>query len=66
VIDPAASATSANGTALVTGAQLDGYIGAGGLPAECSFEPHAGVSIPNVLFIQIFRPTDASGQTCAL
>lgn len=65
-IDPAANATSGNGTALVTGAQLDGYVGAGGLPAECSFEPHAGVSIPNVLFIQIFRPTDAAGQTCAL
>ncbi len=55
-IDPAASAN----------AQLDGYIGAGGLPSECSYEGHAGVSIPNVLFIQIFRPTDASGQTCGL
>ena len=65
-IDPAASATSSNGTALVTNASLDGYIGAGGLPGECSYEGHAGVSIPNVLFIQIFRPTDASGQTCGL
>lgn len=65
-IDAAASATSANGTALVTNAQLEGYIGAGGLPAECAYEGHAGVSIPNVLFIQIFRPTDASGQTCGL
>jgi hypothetical protein len=65
-IDPVASATGANGTALVTNAQLDGYIGAGGLPAECSYEGHAGVSLPFVLFIQIFRPTDASGQTCNL
>lgn len=65
-IDPAANSTSGNGTALVTNAALDGYLGAGGLPAECQFEGHAGVSIPNVLFIQIFRPTDASGQTCGL
>lgn len=65
-IDPVATATSANGTTLVTNAALEGYIGAGGLPAECSFEPHAGVSIPNVVFVQIFRPTDASGQTCGL
>ena len=65
-IDPVATSTGANGTALVTNAQLDGYIGAGGLPAECSYEGHAGVSLPFVLFIQIFRPTDASGQTCNL
>jgi len=62
-IDGNASSTSANGTALVTGAQLDGYLGAGGLPTECSYEGHAGVSIPNVLFIQIFRP---NGPTCDL
>lgn len=65
-IDPGATSTSANGTALVTNAALEGYLGAGGLPAECVYEGHAGVSIPNVLFIQIFRPTDASGQTCGL
>ena len=65
-IDDNATSTSGNGTALVTNATLDGYIGAGGLPPECSFEAHAGVSIPNVLFIQIFRPTDATGQTCDL
>lgn len=65
-IDDNASTTSANGTALVIDATLDGYIGAGGLPSECIYEGHAGVSLPFVLFIQIFRPTDASGQTCAL
>lgn len=65
-IDGSANATGANGTALVTNAMLDGYIGAGGLPAECIYEGHAGVSLPFVLFVQIFRPTDASGQTCPL
>lgn len=65
-VDPQASATSSNGTALVTDAQLEGYIGAGGLPAGCQYEGHAGVSLPFVLFVQIFRPTDASGQTCNL
>jgi hypothetical protein len=65
-IEPAATATGANGTALVTNAMLDGYIGAGGLPSECIYEGHAGVSLPFVLFVQIFRPTDAAGQTCNL
>jgi len=65
-IDPIATSTGANGTALVTNAQLDGYIGAGALPSECAWEAHAGVSLPFVLFVQIFRPTDASGQTCNL
>ena len=65
-IDPNANSTGVNGTALVTNAMLDGYIGAGGIPSECSWEGHAGVSLPFVLFIQIFRPTDASGQTCNL
>jgi hypothetical protein len=65
-IDPQANSTSSNGTVLVTNAQLDGYIGAGGLPSECQYEGHAGVSLPFVLFVQIFRPTDASGQTCNL
>jgi hypothetical protein len=63
-IDNAVNATGANGTALVTDAALDGYIGAGGLPPECRYEGHAGVALPFVLFVQIFRPTDAAGQTC--
>jgi hypothetical protein len=65
-IDPMATSTGANGTALVTNAQLDGYLGTGALPAECAWEAHVGVSLPFVLFVQIFRPTDASGQTCGL
>jgi hypothetical protein len=69
-IDPAATATGANGTALVTNASIaeSAVYSAqvGPLPAECRWELHAGASIPFVLFVQVFRPTNASGQTCPL
>jgi hypothetical protein len=68
-LDPAASTTSTNGTALVSGANLNEvYAGAGGLsPAsQCIWEVHPGAAIPGVVFIQIFRPTNAPGQTCPL
>jgi hypothetical protein len=66
-LDAAAGATSANGTALVTGANLgEVYAGAGGLPPQCLWEVHGGASIPGVVFIQIFRPMNAPGQTCPL
>jgi hypothetical protein len=65
-IDVTATATGANGTALVTGASLaDGaYTGTGGLPAECRWSAGPGVTLPGVVFIQIFRPEDATGMTC--
>ncbi|MEO8698540.1 MAG: hypothetical protein ABI867_00820 [Kofleriaceae bacterium] len=72
-VDPAALATGANGTALVTSTDpaavqlTKPYVAAPGpLPAECAWEGHAGVVLPGVVFIQIFRPTNASGQTCPL
>ncbi|HEU4735164.1 MAG TPA: hypothetical protein VFT22_45040 [Kofleriaceae bacterium] len=66
-LDAGASATTTNGTALVTGANLgEVYAGAGGIPATCLWEVHAGAAIPNAIFIQIFRPMDAPGQTCTL
>ncbi|MBS1123842.1 MAG: hypothetical protein H6Q90_6070 [Deltaproteobacteria bacterium] len=69
-IDPLATATGASGTALVTNASIaegpaySAQLGA--LPAECQWELHAGASIPFVLFVQVFRPTNANGQTCPL
>jgi hypothetical protein len=67
-LDAAAGATTTNGTALVSGANLgELYSGqGGGLPAECRWELHAGAAIPGAIFIQIFRPTNAPGQTCNL
>jgi len=67
-IDGAATSTGANGTALVTDAALaDGaYTGTGGLPAECRWSARPGVTLPGVVFIQIFRPEDATGMTCPL
>jgi hypothetical protein len=67
-IDPAGVATGANGTVLVTNAQLgQGYTASPGapLPAECAWSAHAGVSLPFILLIQVFRPVDGSG-TCPL
>jgi len=66
-VDAAASATGTTGSALVSGANLgEQYSGAGGIPATCAWEIHAGAAIPGVVFIQSFRPTDAPGMTCAL
>ncbi|MBA3820844.1 MAG: hypothetical protein H0X17_18285 [Deltaproteobacteria bacterium] len=67
-IEPTATATGANGTALVTGAMLaDGYSGTGALPADCRWSVHAGATVPFVVFVQILRPLNASAsQTCPL
>lgn len=68
-IEPAATATGVNGTALVTGATTADaveYSGSGGLPAECVYSKHAGAATPNVLFIQVLRPTNAPSATCPL
>lgn len=67
-LDPAANATTTNGTALVSGAKLgELYSGQGGnLPVECVWDVHAGAAIAGAIFIQIFRPTNASGKTCPL
>lgn len=65
-IDPAATVTGANGTALINNAKLsDGtYEGQGGLGAGCRWEPHAAASLPGIVFVQIFRKLDILGQTC--
>lgn len=67
-VDAAATVTGANGTVLVTGATLAdmmAYSGIGGLPPECKYSLHAGISLPFILFIQILRPED-NGMTCPL
>lgn len=69
-VDPAATATGANGTALISGASLGqgptAYSGTGSLPPECAWEKHAGASLAGIVLVQVFRPTNASGQTCPL
>lgn len=67
MIDPEATATGANGTVLVTNADVDDgavYGGQGGLGPGCVWEPHAGASLPGIVFIQVFRKANALGQTC--
>lgn len=58
--------TGANGTALVSGASLadTAYTGIMGLPPECKYSPAPGVTLPGIVFISIFRPTDQTGMTC--
>jgi len=65
----AQNATGANGTALVAGAMLahGGYSGVmGGLPAECKWSGHPGVTLPGIVFIQVLRPVNQTGMTCPL
>ncbi|MBA3461106.1 MAG: hypothetical protein H0T46_14170 [Deltaproteobacteria bacterium] len=66
---PSATTTGANGTVLITNAAVSenlAYSGAGGIPAECVWETKAGASLANIVFISIFRPVNAVGQTCPL
>lgn len=67
-IAAAATVTGVNGTALVTGASTADMLeySGSGLPPECVYTKHAGASIPNVLFIQVLRPTNAPSATCPL
>jgi hypothetical protein len=68
MIDTGAAVTGMNGTALVTNAAVSqgvAYGGMGGLGAGCRWEPHAGASLPGIVFIQVFRKLDLIGQTCA-
>jgi hypothetical protein len=68
-IDSAATATGANGSAIITGASVaDGvaYSGQGALPAECRWDTHPGASLPFIVFIQIKRPINQTGMTCNL
>jgi hypothetical protein len=70
MIDTAATATGANGTALITGASVgEGLVYSaqqGPLPAECRWETHGAVSLPFILFVQIYRPTNNGAMTCNL
>ncbi len=64
-----AAVTGMNGTALITNAavsELTAYSGTGGIPAECIWESKAGAALPNIVFIQLFRPINAVAQTCPL
>ena len=67
-VDVAQNATGANGTALVAGAALahGGYSGVGGLPAECKWSGHPGVTLAGIVFIQVLRPVNQTGMTCPL
>lgn len=68
-INTAAITTGMNGTALITNAAVaegPAYAGMGGIPAECVWESHAGASLANIVFIQLFRPQNAVAQTCPL
>ena len=68
-VDPAANATSANGTGLLTNANvMDGlaYSGTGGITdtTNCQWENHAAANVPGLLFIQIYRKVAKLGKTC--
>jgi hypothetical protein len=63
-LDSNAHVTGVNGTALyniMTPMLTDMYSGSGGLPSGCNWEPHGGVALQGLVFIQTFRPT---GSTC--
>jgi hypothetical protein len=70
-IDPDATATGANGTGLLTNASVEDnlvYSGTGGLSDmdNCQWKTHAAASLPGIVFVQIYRPTNIIGKTCSL
>ncbi len=70
-VDPTAMMTGANGTALIDNANVAdslAYSGTGGFAdtTDCRWETHAGASLPNVVFVQIFRPINQIGEQCPL
>lgn len=66
--DSSLIATGANGTVLVSGANLgEVYSGNGGLSSTaCAWDVHGGAAVPGVVFVQSFRPINATGMTCPL
>jgi hypothetical protein len=67
-VDPVATATSINGTGLLTGASVNDslvYSGTGGITdtVNCKWETHAAASLPNIVFFQIYRPINSSFDT---
>lgn len=63
-IDPNATMTGFNGSALVTGrsvAESAVFVGQGGLGPNCRWEPHAAASLPGIVFVQIYRKTETIG-----
>jgi hypothetical protein len=70
-IDSTAVETGVNGTALASGASISDllvYSGVGGIAdeASCRWEMRAAMSVPNTVFVQVFRPVNVFGQTCSL
>lgn len=69
-IDATATVTGANGSVLVTNASVNDslvYSGSGGItdPTTCKWETHAAASLPNIVFIQVYRPLNQLGKQCA-
>jgi hypothetical protein len=67
-IDPTATATSINGTGLLTMASVNDelvYSGTGGITdtTNCKWETHAAASLSGIVFFQVYRPTNSSFNT---
>lgn len=70
-VDPTATATGSNGAGLLTNASVTDslvYAGTGGLSdtTNCQWKNHGAASLPNIVTIQIFRPTSKPLKTCSL
>ncbi len=70
-VDPAAVTTGANGTALIANAMVQNglaYSGTGGLAdaTNCRWPSQVGMALPNIVFVEIFRPTNLIPNQCSL
>jgi hypothetical protein len=70
MIDSTASMTGINGTGFLNNAKLIdnlAYSGTGGItdPVTCKWETHAGATLANIVFFQVYRPQNQTGKQCA-
>ncbi len=66
-LDTTATATGMNGTALVLNEKLTDSVsesGMGGIDATCEWQVHPGAGLAGIVFVQVVRPEDSSGNTC--
>lgn len=68
-VDPAATATGANGTGLLKNASVNNnimYSGTGGITdtTNCKWELKAAASLPNIVFFQVYRKINVPSHQC--
>jgi len=63
-LEPSATATGADGTALVVNSSAQLHSGAGAEPNTCSWPSFLAASAPGLVFVQLVEAQAADGGSC--